>query len=50
MTPALVEKRYLKTIYRRHECADTLEGVDIDGDEEISVVDVDHILHTQWSV
>jgi len=45
MIPPLVEKKYLKTIYRCHECANTLGGGDIDGDGEITVLDVDHILH-----
>jgi hypothetical protein len=45
MIPPLVEKKHLKTIYRRHECANTLGGGDIDGDREITVLDVNHILH-----
>ena len=45
LIPALLEKKYLKTMYRRHECANTLGGGDTDGDGEITVLDVDHILH-----
>ena len=30
--PPLVEKKYLKTVYRCHECAGTLDSVDADGD------------------
>ncbi len=44
--PALVEKKYLKTIYQCHECAGTLGSADIDGDSEITVLDIDHILHS----
>ncbi|MEW5980617.1 MAG: HNH endonuclease [Acidobacteriota bacterium] len=43
--PPLVEKKYLKTIYCCHECAGTLEAGDLDGDGEITVLDVDQILH-----
>jgi hypothetical protein len=41
----LLEKKYLKTIYYCHECAQTLMKGDIDGDQEISVLDIDYILH-----
>ncbi len=40
--PPLVEKKYLKTIYRCHECAGTLDSVDADG--EMSVLDVDGVV------
>ncbi|MBI1977494.1 MAG: HNH endonuclease [Candidatus Omnitrophica bacterium] len=43
--PPLLEKKYLKTIYNCHQCTGTLEKADIDGDSEISVLDIDHILH-----
>lgn len=43
--PPLSEKKYLKTIYKCHECAGTLNRGDIDGDGEISVLDIDFILH-----
>lgn len=42
--PPLLEKKYLKTIYNCHECAQTLDKGDIDGDKEISVLDIDFIL------
>ena len=45
LIPPLVEKKYLKTILYCHECAGTLDGGDIDGDGEITVLDIDHILH-----
>jgi len=43
--PPLLEKKYLKTIYNCHECAQTLDKSDLDGDGEISVLDIDAILH-----
>lgn len=45
LIPPLLEKKYLKTIYNCHECAGTLSKGDIDGDGEISVLDIDFILH-----
>ena len=45
LIPPLLEKKYLKTIYNCHECAQTLMKGDIDGDGEISVLDIDYILH-----
>ena len=45
LIPSLLEKKYLKTIYKCHECASTLDGGDIDGDGEITVLDIDFILH-----
>ncbi len=44
--PPLLEKKYLKTIYNCHECAQTLSKGDIDSDGEISVLDIDFILHS----
>jgi hypothetical protein len=44
--PALLEKKYLKTIYFRHECAGTLDKSDLDGDGSITVMDIDQILHS----
>jgi ribosomal protein L37AE/L43A len=41
----LVEKKYLKTIYNCHNCAQTLDKGDLDGDGEITVLDIDFILH-----
>jgi len=45
MIPPLLEKTYLKPIYRCHECANMLGRGDLDGDGEIAVLDVDYILH-----
>jgi len=43
--PPLLEKKYLKTIYNCHECAQTLDECDLDGDGKITVLDIDFILH-----
>jgi 5-methylcytosine-specific restriction endonuclease McrA len=43
--PSLAEKKYLKTIYSCHECAQILDKGDIDGDKKITVLDIDFILH-----
>ncbi len=43
--PALLEKKYLKTMYSCHECAGTLSMADLDGDGKITVLDIDNILH-----
>ncbi len=43
--PPLLEKKYLKTMYCCHECAQTLAAEDIDGDGQITILDVDAILH-----
>jgi len=45
LIPPLLEKKYLKTIYNCHKCVGTLNKGDIDGDGEISVMDIDFILH-----
>ena len=42
--PPLLEKKYLKTIYNCHKCAGTLDAGDIDGDGELTVLDIDHII------
>jgi 5-methylcytosine-specific restriction endonuclease McrA len=42
--PPLAEKKYLKTIMQCHGCALTLDCGDIDGDGEITVLDIDYIL------
>jgi hypothetical protein len=42
--PPLLEKKYLKTIYNCHVCAETLDKGDIDGDDNITVLDIDFIL------
>jgi hypothetical protein len=44
LIPPLVEKKYLKTMCLCHECAETLHGGDIDGDRELTVLDIDWIL------
>lgn len=44
LIPPLLEKKYLKSIYCCRECAVTLDKGDIDGDAEISVLDVYYIL------
>lgn len=44
MIHPLVEKKYLKTIYNCHECAGTLTKGDLDGDAEITVLDIDYII------
>ncbi len=43
LIPPLLEKKYLKTIYNCHECAGTLDAGDIDGDGELTVLDIDQI-------
>jgi 5-methylcytosine-specific restriction endonuclease McrA len=43
--PSLLEKKYLKTIYNCHECAQTLDERDLDGDGKMTVLDIDFILH-----
>lgn len=43
--PPLLEKKYLKTIYKCHGCAGTLSAGDIDGDGKITVLDLDYIIH-----
>lgn len=42
--PVLAEKKYLKTIFKCHECAGTLDSADPDGDGVISVADIDFII------
>lgn len=43
--PPLLEKKYLKTIINCHECAKTLSMADLDRDGQITVLDIDFILH-----
>lgn len=45
LIPSLLEKKYLKTIYNCHKCAQTLGKEDLDGDSKITVLDIDFILH-----
>ncbi len=42
--PALLEKKYLKTIFFCHECAGTLSKSDLNADGTISVLDIDAVL------
>lgn len=44
LIPPLLEKKYLKTIMNCHLCAGTLQMGDIDGDGELTVLDIDHII------
>jgi len=37
-------RRDEKTILNCHSCAGTLDGGDIDGDGELTVLDIDHII------
>lgn len=45
LIPPLLEKKYLKTIYNCHKCAGTLNKGDLDGDGELTVLDIDFIIH-----
>jgi len=45
LIPPLLEKKYLKTIFNCHECAETLGRGDLDCDGVIKVLDIDFILH-----
>lgn len=45
--PPLLEKKYLKTIYNCHQCANTLTRGDLNGDGKITVLDLDWILHNK---
>jgi hypothetical protein len=47
--PPLLEKKYLKTIFCCHECAETLGRTDLDGDGKPTVTDIDFILRGPWS-
>jgi hypothetical protein len=42
--PALLEKKYLKTIHFCHECAGTLTAGDLDGDGALTVLDLDEVV------
>ncbi len=42
--PALVEKIYLETVYACLACAKCLDSGDLDGDGELTVLDIDHAL------
>jgi hypothetical protein len=42
---SLLEKKHLKTIYNCHACSGTLDGSDMDGDHDLTVLDIDFIIH-----
>jgi hypothetical protein len=42
--PPLLEKKYLKTMYFCHQCAGTLDSTDLDGDNSMTVLDIDWII------
>lgn len=48
--PPLLEKKYLKTMYCCHECAETLDEGDLDGDGEITVLDIDFIIRNNKKI
>ncbi len=39
--PPLLERKYLKTIYDCHSCSGTLDKGDLDGDDAVTVLDID---------
>jgi len=45
LIPPLLEKKYLKTIINCHKCAQTLDKGCLTGGGEITVLDIDCILH-----
>jgi len=49
LIPPLLEKKYLKTIYNCHICAGTLGSGDVDGDGQITVLDIDAVLRLSVS-
>jgi hypothetical protein len=42
--PPLLEKKYLKTVYNCRNCSGTLDMCDIDGDDLITVLDIDAVI------
>jgi hypothetical protein len=42
--PPLLEKKYLKTIYHCHSCSGTLAKGHLDGDEMVTVLDMDAVI------
>ena len=48
--PPLVEKKYLKTIIKCHECAGTLDASDLNKDGKLSVLDIDKALGREYSI
>jgi len=45
LIPPLLEKKYLKTIFNCHQCAQTLDKGCLTGGVELTVLDIDYILH-----
>ena len=43
--PTRLEKKYLRAIYYFHEFSNTLNMEDLDGDRDLTVLDIDYILH-----
>jgi len=42
--PRILEGKYLKTIFKCHECAGTLDGGDLDGDGEVRIWELDWVV------
>ena len=42
--PPLVEKKYLKTIYNYHNCSGPADIGDMDGDDVVTVLDIDAVI------
>jgi len=42
--PPLLEKKYLKTIYNCHNCSGTLDIGDLDGNDMVTVLDIDSVI------
>jgi len=42
--PSLAEKKYLKTVFECLGCTGSLDSGDLDGDGELTVLDIDHAL------
>jgi hypothetical protein len=45
LIPPLLEKKYLKTIFNCHQCAGTLDDGNVGRDGEITVLDIDSVVH-----
>jgi hypothetical protein len=42
--PPVLEKKYLKTIYNRHNCSGRLDKGDLDWDDVVTVLDMDAVI------
>jgi hypothetical protein len=42
--PRILEGKYLKTIFKCHECAGTLDAGDLDGDGRVRVWELDYVV------